>query len=231
MTNVFVAAQVSVSIVLLFGGILLLRTFLNLTSTAPGFDPDGVVTIRASIPPIPHGEPRRSWPSRIGCATPRGSLPGVTAAAHAMFIPFTAGAWGDGYRRAGNGRAAPRGPMAHFFMVSPEYLEVMRMPVLRGRGIVRDGSRRCAAGAHGERDVREDARFPARTPSAGGSSGTTTPGRSSASPATSATRRSAIAFDADVYVPRRQVVRANTWLLLKTDASRRLRSWPNCRSG
>ena len=26
-------------------------------------------------------------------------------------------------------------------------------------------------------------------------------------------------FDADVYVPRRQVVRDNTWLLLKTDPS------------
>ena len=51
MTNVFVAAQVSVSIVLLFGGILLLRTFLNLTSTTPGFDPESVMTIRASIPP------------------------------------------------------------------------------------------------------------------------------------------------------------------------------------
>ena len=56
MTNVFVAAQVSVSIVLLFGGILLLRTFINLTSTTPGFDPEGVITIRASIPPIPHGD-------------------------------------------------------------------------------------------------------------------------------------------------------------------------------
>ena len=56
MTSVFVAAQVSVSIVLLFGGILLLRTFVNLTSTAPGFDPEGVITIRASIPPMPHGD-------------------------------------------------------------------------------------------------------------------------------------------------------------------------------
>ena len=56
MTNVFVAAQVAVSIVLLFGGILLLRTFVNLTSTAPGFDRDGVITIRASIPPIPDGD-------------------------------------------------------------------------------------------------------------------------------------------------------------------------------
>ena len=30
------------------------------------------------------------------------SLPGVASAAHAMFIPFTPGSWGDGYRRAGS---------------------------------------------------------------------------------------------------------------------------------
>ena len=39
MTALFVAAQVSVSMVLLVGGVLLLRTFVSLTSTAPGFDP------------------------------------------------------------------------------------------------------------------------------------------------------------------------------------------------
>ena len=133
MTNVFVAAQVSVSIVLLFGGILLLRTFLNLTSTKPGFDPEGVITIRASIPPIPHGDAAQVVALQDRLRDAAASLPGVTAAAHAMFIPFTPGSWGDGYRRTGTADAAPRGPMAHFFMVSPEYLEVMRIPVLRGR--------------------------------------------------------------------------------------------------
>src|SRR5205085_8731672 len=114
MTNVFVAAQVSLSIVLLFGGILLLRTFMNLTSTAPGFDPQGVITIRASIPPMPHGDPAQVVAFQDRLREAAGSLPGVTAAAHAMFIPFTTGSWGDGYRRAGTADPPPRGPMAHF---------------------------------------------------------------------------------------------------------------------
>src|SRR6185295_15964199 len=93
MTNVFVAAQVSVSIVLLFGGILLLRTFLNLTSTRPGFDPEGVMTIRASIPPIADGGPGQVVALQDRLRDAAASLPGVSAAAHAMFIPFAPGSW------------------------------------------------------------------------------------------------------------------------------------------
>ena len=134
-TTIFVAAQVAVSIVLLFGGVLLLRTFMNLTSTAPGFDPRDVVTIRASIPTAESSDPDGPSAFQDTLADAARSLPGVTAAAHAMFIPFTQGLWGDGYRRAGTADPEPRGPIAHFFMVSPEYLGVMGMPVLQGRGI------------------------------------------------------------------------------------------------
>ena len=41
----------------------------------------------------------------------------------------------DGYRRVGMSDPDPHAPMAHFFMVSPEYLGVMGMPILEGRGI------------------------------------------------------------------------------------------------
>ena len=156
MTNVLVAAQVSISIVLLFGGILLLRTFLNLTSTKPGFDPEGVITIRTSIPPIPHGEPAQVVALQDRLREVAASLPGVTAAAHAMFIPFTLGSWGDGYRRAGTADAAPRGPMAHFFMVSPEVLRGDAHSGSSRTSFVRLGSRRRDARNHGERDICED---------------------------------------------------------------------------
>ena len=215
MTNIFVAAQVSISIVLLFGGMLLLRTFVNLTSTVPGFDPDGVVTIRASIPPLPHGDAAQvaAFQDRLRDAT--GSLPGVTAAAHAMFIPFAPGSWGDGYRRQGTSDAPPHRPMAHFFMVSPEYLEVMGISVLRGRGL----SAADRAGAQPVILVSETF------------ANTAFPGQNAVGRriewndetweivgVTGDIRHASLidAFDADVYVPRQQVVRDNTWLLLKT---------------
>ncbi len=215
-TNVFVAAQVSVSLVLLFGGILLLRTFINLTSTAPGFHPDGVVTIRASIPPLPHGDAAQVAAFQDTLRDAAGSLPGVSAAAHAMFIPFAPGSWGDGYRRTGTDDGAPRGPMAHFFMVSPEYLNVMSLPILRGRGLS-SSDRAGAAPVIVVSETFAKTAFPGQE--AIGRRIEWNDGTWEIVGVTGDMRHAALSdpFDADVYVPRRQVVRDNTWLLLKTN--------------
>ena len=214
-TNLFVAAQVSISIVLLFGGVLLLRTFVNLTSTTPGFNPDGVVTIRASIPPIPHGGAAEVAAFQDQLRDAARSVPGVDTAAHAMFIPFAPGMWGDGYRRAGMGDSRPQGPMAHFFMVSPEYFEVIGMPILKGRGLsLADRAGTTPVVVVGETFAKHA--FPGDDPV----------GRRiewnddtwEIVGVTTDVRHAALSdpLDADVYVPRAQVVRDNTWLLLKT---------------
>jgi len=215
-SNVFVGAQVALSIVLLFGGMLLLRTFINLTSTVPGFDADGVATIRASIPPLPHADAARVAAFQDQLRDAAGSIPGVTRAAHAMFIPFAPGSWGDRYRRAGTSDAPPRVPMAHFFMVSPEYLDVMQIPLVRGRGL-------SATDRGGAQPVILVSQTFANT---------AFPGQNAIGRriewnndlweivgVTGDIRHAALsdAFDADVYVPRQQVVRDNTWLLLRTN--------------
>jgi putative ABC transport system permease protein len=107
--------------------------------------------------------------------------------------------------------------MAHFFMVSPEYFEVMRIPVGRGRGLLpsdRAGtppvlvvSETFARQAFpGQDAVGRRLEWNDDTWEIVGVSGDVRHGTLSDP------------LDADVYVPRRQVVRGNTWLLL---ASRR----------
>jgi predicted permease len=214
MTNIFVAAQVSVSIVLLFGGILLLRTFLNLTSTASGFDPHGVVTIRASIPPMSDAAQIAAFQDSLRDAAR--SLPGVATAAHAMFIPFAPGSWGDGYRRAGTDDPAPRQPMAHFFMVTPEYLDLMGMPIVRGRGLTAS-DRAGAAPVIVVSQTFANTAFPGQD--AVGRRIEWNDDTWEIVGVTADIRHAALSdpFDSDVYVPRGQVVRGNTWLLLKTN--------------
>jgi putative ABC transport system permease protein len=216
MTSVFVAAQVAVSMVLLVGGVLLLRTFVGLTSTAPGFDPEGVVTIRASIPAAALRDAAGTVAFQDLLRDTAASLPGVTAAAHAMFIPFAAGSWGDGYRRTGmHDDAAPRGPMAHFFMVSPEYLPVMGMPVVRGRGLsASDGATTARVLVVGETFAQRA--FPGQD--AVGRRIDWNDDTWEIVGVTVDVRHEALgdALDADVYVPRTQVVRGNTWLVIKT---------------
>lgn len=218
MTNAIVAAQIAVSIVLLFGGLVLLRTFVNLTSTAPGFDADEVITIRAAIPP-PAGnssEALVALQDRVRDAA--ASLPGVRAAAHAMFIPFAPGVWGDGYRRSGSDDPAPRGPMAHFFMVSPEYFDVMRIPIRRGRGLLpsdRAGGPQVLVVS--ETFARQA--FPGQE--AAGRRLEWNDGTWEIVGVSGDVRHAALSdpLHADVYVPRRQVVRGNTWLLLASSRS------------
>jgi putative ABC transport system permease protein len=214
-TTMFVAAQVALSIVLLFGGVLLLRTFMNLVSTAPGFDPRDTVTIRASIPTPESSDPDRTAACQDALAAAARSLPGVTAAAHAMFIPFTQGLWGDGYRRAGTTDPEPRGPLAHFFMVSPEYLGVMGMPVLQGRGITAadDGK---APHVLVISETFAKRAFPGESPI--GQRLEWDGGIWQVAGVTVDVRHTSLGdpVDADAYVPRRQVVRDNTWVVAKT---------------
>jgi hypothetical protein len=108
MTTLFVAAQVAVSMVLLVSGVLLLRTFMTLTSTTPGFDPDGVVTIRASIPAAARRDPQHRRLSRYA-ARHRGFAAGRRVGGARDVHPLHGGIWGDGYRRLGTADPQPRG--------------------------------------------------------------------------------------------------------------------------
>jgi len=106
--------------------------------------------------------------------------------------------------------------MAHFFMVSPEYFDVMHIPVLDGRVL-------SATDRAGAQPVILVSQTFART---------AFPGQNAVGRriewnnniweivgVTGDVRHAALsdAFDADVYVPRQQVVRANTWLLVRTN--------------
>jgi putative ABC transport system permease protein len=216
MSSVFVAAQVALSMVLLFGGLVLARTFLNLAAVPPGFDAEHLLTLRASMPSAVLADRDRMLAMQDTLRDTAAALPGVEAAAHAMFIPFAPGAWGDGFKRAGSAdRIGPDGPFAHFYMVSAEYFAVMRLPLLRGRRLLPTDTehaprvlvvsdtfaRRMFPGtqAVGQRIEWNDGAWEIVGVAADARHGTLWD-----------------APDADVYVPRRQVPRDNTWLLLRT---------------
>jgi hypothetical protein len=133
-----------------------------------------------------------------------------------MFIPFAPGGWGDGFRRVGTSdRIGPDGPFAHFYMVSPEYLSAMRLPILRGRGFTRtDTETSPRVLVVGETFARR--LFPDVNPI--GRTIEWNDGTWEIVGVAADARHGSLwdAVDADVYVPRRQVPRGNTWLLLRT---------------
>ncbi|MEJ2203901.1 MAG: ABC transporter permease [Gemmatimonadota bacterium] len=75
----FVGGQFALAFVLLVGAGLLIRSFLNLRATDPGFDPDGVLSVSLSLPPgrYPDAEARSAFHGAL--LEDLASLPGVDA--------------------------------------------------------------------------------------------------------------------------------------------------------
>jgi putative ABC transport system permease protein len=133
---ILTATQVAVSVVLLVGASLLLRSLLNLREVNPGFDPRQVVTMEVN-PTYEADEPSQKRIDRFARLSQRLSeIPGVEAVAannSPPFVPqrpwnrlaFTA----DGQ----SGEEQRANPRPNFQTVSPDYFRLVRIPLLRGR--------------------------------------------------------------------------------------------------
>jgi len=140
-SRVLVAAEVALSLVLLIGAGLLLRSFWNLLEVRPGFEPHQMVTARIwlPVPNNPADDAYRLIEKRAGyfreVLRRAGALSGVEEAAvgSAESLPM-----GNRQRKttfAIEGRAAEseRVPVAEFASVSSGYFDVLKTPLRKGR--------------------------------------------------------------------------------------------------
>ena len=134
--EILTAAQVAVSIVLLVGAGLVLRSLLKLGEVNPGFDARQVVMMEVN-PTYDGDEPTPKRVDRFARLSQQLSeIPGVEAVAannSPPFVPqrpwnrlpFTADGQSDEEQRAN--------PRPNFQTVSPDYFRLLRIPLLRGR--------------------------------------------------------------------------------------------------
>jgi putative ABC transport system permease protein len=130
------AAQVAISIVLLIGASLVLRSLLKLREVNPGFDPHNVVMME--INPTYNGdEPAQVRVDRFSRLLQRLSgMPGVEAAGANNSPPFVAQRPWNRSQYAAEGQPVTdqgRNPVANFQTVSQDYFRALRIPLLRGR--------------------------------------------------------------------------------------------------
>jgi putative ABC transport system permease protein len=130
------AAQVAVSVILLIGASLVLRSLLKLNEVNPGFDPRHVVMMEVN-PTYNGDEPSRARADRYARLLQRISqFPEVESAGannSPPFVPqrpwnrlrFTVDGQSDDEQRAN--------PLPNFQTVSPDYFRLLRIPLLRGR--------------------------------------------------------------------------------------------------
>jgi putative ABC transport system permease protein len=132
--RVFVTAEVALAFVLLVSMALLGRTLLSVLNVDPGFDARGVVTMQVSLPSASYPTPERqvSFYSTLQNALEARLGPGQVSLIDEL--PLT----GDRGRMLVSVRQTDAGREAVVRAASPDYFEVMRIPVVAGRSFDRE---------------------------------------------------------------------------------------------
>jgi putative ABC transport system permease protein len=132
--STLLVAEVALSIVLLTGAALLLRSFDRLTGVDPGFNPDGVLAFQVSLPQKAYAEAGRTtgfYDALTGRLEAEGDVRGVGLV---QTLPLR-GSYELAFDIRGRAPASPgAGPSAHYRAVSPHYLDVLGVPLAKGRG-------------------------------------------------------------------------------------------------
>lgn len=140
----FVISEIALAFLLLVSAGMLGKTLLALSSLNPGFNPHNVLTARFALSPKGLDNPaqiRSAWQDVLDRAR---RVPHVKFAALADVIPMGEGQDVGPYRTTPNPLPPNEEPFALMSFVTPDYLKVMRIPLLEGRFFNehdRDGSR------------------------------------------------------------------------------------------
>jgi putative ABC transport system permease protein len=133
--NGLVVAEISMSLVLLIGASLFVRSFLNLQNANVGFDTSPLMTLRFYLPGSVY-DPADAKVRRVVDIVRRvEALPGVQAAFASNFVPLGAG--GGGGNVIVEGKAVPKGeePNIGFVAATPRLRQTLDVPLVAGRDI------------------------------------------------------------------------------------------------
>jgi putative ABC transport system permease protein len=132
--NGLVLAEIACTAVLLVGAGLLARTFLNLTATDPGFQPDGALSLHLAVSRAKHGDDA-GVARYLGRLTERvRAVPGVEAVGIVNRLPM------GGQNQTFTVRFEGADPLAHIDSrsINGDYFRSLGIPVLDGRTFSED---------------------------------------------------------------------------------------------
>jgi putative ABC transport system permease protein len=127
--RILVVSQVALSVVLLMGALLFVRSLRNLTTLNVGFQQTGILITsvdfeRLQIPEERFTEYKRDLVKQVQ------AIPGVESAAHAMLVPFGGNTWNDEVLTEGSDD--DKG-VAWINYLGPGYFQTIGTPLLAGR--------------------------------------------------------------------------------------------------
>ncbi|HMV51799.1 MAG TPA: ABC transporter permease, partial [Blastocatellia bacterium] len=129
--NGLVIAEIALTLVLLVGAGLLIKSFWRVMQVSPGFNPEQVLTMQVSLPASEYSDDSRKINFYRQFFERAQSLPGVESAGMINNLP-TGGVDINGMV-AVEGRTREQSGYGGFRVVSPDYFRTMNIPLLKGR--------------------------------------------------------------------------------------------------
>ena len=137
--GVLVGAEMALAVMLLAGAGLLMRSFVRLVRTDPGFRTEQILTFNLSLPDARYPKPEQSDQFFAELLPEIRSIPGVQSASAVFGMPLTGFSFQISIHEM-DGRVLTSDesdelPSPQIRIVTPDYFGVLGIPVLRGRPI------------------------------------------------------------------------------------------------
>jgi putative ABC transport system permease protein len=129
--SALVVTEIALTLVLLIGAGLLIRSLWRVLGISPGFNPAGVLTMQVSLPESDYGDGVRRVAFYRQLFERFKAVPGVAASGMVNNLPM--GGVDINGQFAITGRPPEQFGYASYRVVSPDYFRALQIPLLRGR--------------------------------------------------------------------------------------------------
>jgi putative ABC transport system permease protein len=132
--SVLVAVEVALSLVLLVGAGLMIKSFIRLQQTKLGFNPENVLAVSLTLPESRYPEDRQQASFFQDALARLQSITGVQSAGATTSLPLTLSVNGSDFRIEGHPEPEPgKEIIINTSSVSPGYFHTLGVPLLMGR--------------------------------------------------------------------------------------------------
>ena len=131
--NMLAAAQVAITLALLFGSGLMLTAADSAVNGAFGFDKSNLLVSRLILPERPYAEPERRRQFMTGVLEQLRTIPAVSSASMVSHLPYAGSNSSREFWLEGVSLQPGEVRYVDYRRITPEYFETMRIPLLAGR--------------------------------------------------------------------------------------------------
>jgi putative ABC transport system permease protein len=132
--NLLVASEVAISLVLLIGAGLMIRSFIRLQKVDPGFNPENVLTAEVNLPQSKYSDDNKAIAFYQQLLERAGGLPEVQSVGAISVLPLSGAENGTGFFIEGQPPPPPGEKLTVWRRtVTPDYFRAMRIAVVNGR--------------------------------------------------------------------------------------------------